>query len=112
MLGVGACGPNDKRELLGNLGIGEWIDSSLSPAARKQLLAGTHTPPGQLPKSAPPAIVAAPRFTNAGAAAPASKPLTAEEKDKLDKLTGAEKRKIASTLIGAISLCFSARSTF
>jgi hypothetical protein len=87
-----ACGPTGQRELLGKLGIGEWIDSSLSPATRKQLLAGTHTTPGLPPKSAPPAFVTAPKFTNIGAAAPAS--LTDEEKNRLNQLSEDDKRKI------------------
>lgn len=57
---VDFCQITGRPELLGNLGLGEWIDASLAPAATRELLAGKHPSPSLGAKPAQPQIVAKP----------------------------------------------------
>ena len=57
-------------DLVGNLGLREWIDASLYPAVRGDLLAGNHPAPGTGAKQSSPQIVGKPApITGGGAAA-------------------------------------------
>ncbi len=54
------CALNGHRELLGNLGLAEWIDAALFPVSDGALLAGNHPPPGSSPKPSTPSVTSKP----------------------------------------------------
>jgi hypothetical protein len=57
------CDPTE-RELSGNLGLKEWIDSALYPVSQSELQAGIHPQPASASK--PPAAAPAPKFQAQG----------------------------------------------
>jgi len=61
------CAPRGAPGLVGNLGLREWVDASLYPAVRGDLLAGTHPAPGTGAKQSSPQIVGKPAPITGGA---------------------------------------------
>jgi hypothetical protein len=54
------CAEDERRGLVGNLGLREWIEAALSPAIGGELLLGHHPAPSTSKPAANPSIVAAP----------------------------------------------------
>ena len=88
--GLLSCDAPQRQELLGNLGIREWVDAALSPVERGVLLAGKHPAPNAGNKPSQPAIVAKPASIPTASALVLYQSTSGTEKIEMDKLLGPE----------------------